>query len=259
MAEQYLRCPNCGANATNHQNCEYCGSLLVRFVEKGIDLSKTTYNSNVRVFPGLIDHLKLNLQLQDKGNEFVATDIMEGYGDEHSNSISIMRTGRCDWGDGQKMKLGIGNKGLIICFDFNLEEINGCQDNHSNNLYARFKALDCFPLFTSHYTEYKTGETWWQGHEYAIDFGLDAEGAARLISDILNKVFLIPLNQQIDITTNYGLLEVEAARKQLCIAHGRTYVGLTPWKATLLKIFSIPTWVIAVAVFILFCLIKCAS
>lgn len=26
-------CPNCGANTTNHQNCEYCGSMLVRCYE----------------------------------------------------------------------------------------------------------------------------------------------------------------------------------------------------------------------------------
>ena len=38
MVEKLLKCPNCGANATNHQNCEYCGSLLVRFVDKGISL-----------------------------------------------------------------------------------------------------------------------------------------------------------------------------------------------------------------------------
>lgn len=31
-------CPNCGANTTNHQNCEYCGSMLVRCYEMmGID------------------------------------------------------------------------------------------------------------------------------------------------------------------------------------------------------------------------------
>ena len=28
-----ILCPNCGANTTNHQNCEYCGSMLVRCYE----------------------------------------------------------------------------------------------------------------------------------------------------------------------------------------------------------------------------------
>lgn len=37
-------CPNCGANAQNHENCEFCGSLLVRFVNKGIDYDIEDYN-----------------------------------------------------------------------------------------------------------------------------------------------------------------------------------------------------------------------
>ena len=55
-----LKCPNCGANATNNQNCEYCGSLLVRFVDKGIDLSNTSYLDDSLVFPGLKEKLKEN-------------------------------------------------------------------------------------------------------------------------------------------------------------------------------------------------------
>ena len=39
MEANVIKCPNCGASSTNHTNCEYCGSLLVRFVDKGIDLS----------------------------------------------------------------------------------------------------------------------------------------------------------------------------------------------------------------------------
>lgn len=43
-------CPNCGANTTDARNCEFCGSLLVRFVEKGIDLSQTTYLDDTETF-----------------------------------------------------------------------------------------------------------------------------------------------------------------------------------------------------------------
>jgi len=49
-----LSCPNCGAAITNRKNCEYCGSLLVRFIDKGINLIGTEYTSNVKVYPGLI-------------------------------------------------------------------------------------------------------------------------------------------------------------------------------------------------------------
>ena len=31
---QAIVCPNCGANAHNHLNCEYCGSILVRFADE---------------------------------------------------------------------------------------------------------------------------------------------------------------------------------------------------------------------------------
>lgn len=56
-----LNCPNCGAAAKNHKNCEYCGSLLIRFVEKGIELPQH-YRNNNKVFSGLIDALKENLE-----------------------------------------------------------------------------------------------------------------------------------------------------------------------------------------------------
>ena len=70
-------CPNCGANTTNTQNCEYCGSLLVRFVEKGIDLSHTSYLNNNAVFPGLVEELKRNLELQSENpKDWVATDLL---------------------------------------------------------------------------------------------------------------------------------------------------------------------------------------
>ncbi len=103
MAEQYLKCPNCGANATNHQNCEYCGSLLVRFVEKGIDLSKTTYMTNEGVFPGLAEELHRNLRLQKDNPDVVVTDIEfnfrnAGSATEHT-CLTVLRTGSDSWQD----------------------------------------------------------------------------------------------------------------------------------------------------------------
>ena len=84
MAElKSYTCPNCGANTTNADNCEYCGSLLVRFVEKGIDLSKTSYLSNTEVFPGLIKELKQNLAMQEQGDESTVTDIYR------ANSVKV--------------------------------------------------------------------------------------------------------------------------------------------------------------------------
>lgn len=41
-----ITCPNCGANTTNHQNCEYCGSLLVQVADKEFGQSYIEYSKN---------------------------------------------------------------------------------------------------------------------------------------------------------------------------------------------------------------------
>ena len=39
---------------------------------------------------------------------------------------------------------------------------------------------------------------------YAIDFGKDAEGAARIISDIITRVYGVKLSDSVSFYTNYG-------------------------------------------------------
>ena len=74
-------CPNCGANTTNHSNCEYCGSLLVRFVDAQIDVMQTPYADNTIVLPGLVEELRKNLAAQksvinqSEEQSWVATDM----------------------------------------------------------------------------------------------------------------------------------------------------------------------------------------
>lgn len=222
MQEQIIKCPNCGANATNHQNCEYCGSLLVRFVDKDIDLSKTTYTSNAEVFPNLIQNLQRNLKMQDNSLvDSVATDIYREVGKQEKGVengwvLSVLRTGMSAWGDGQMIKITEGFKGLCIAVSFDLFEDESYEtrrkiNQRHNAQLERFKQLDCFPLFTSH-----TYSSSWRRNansscftktkvfEYAIDFGEDAEGAARLISEFMQKVHQIPLTENIDILTNQG-------------------------------------------------------
>ena len=76
MEAKVIKCPNCGASSTNHTNCEYCGSLLVRFVDKGIDLTTTSYLTNDKVYEGLIDALQQNLERQELSDSIVETDIL---------------------------------------------------------------------------------------------------------------------------------------------------------------------------------------
>ena len=48
MADQVLfQCPNCGASITNSLNCEYCGSLLIRFEAQNIPLNLVKYGNKV--------------------------------------------------------------------------------------------------------------------------------------------------------------------------------------------------------------------
>ena len=218
MEERILKCPNCGANATNHQNCEYCGSLLVRFVDKGINLSNTSYTSDSEVFPGLIQHLQQNIKMQDFSDECVATDIYRQLGKKewYSNGwvMSVLRTGKCTWQDGQSIALGEGNQGLCVAFEF--DTYRNCNSSYENsyNLHMsdklnRFEELDSFPLFTPH-TSCDGNLT---RREYAIDFGKDVEGAARLISEVMQRVFQIPLSENVQILTNQGNA-IDNARNQ---------------------------------------------
>lgn len=212
-------CPNCGANTTNTQNCEYCGSLLVRFVEKGIDVNKTSYTNNDNVFPYLIEALKQNIKLQD-GMQPVVTDIswVDKTGPMFENrTISILSTSTgCAWGDGAPITSFERAKGLAIVFQIQFIEDNPYvqEVNYENSQkIKRFSLLDSFPLFMYHDFEYKD-----KNHnniycqEYAINFGEDIEGAARLVSEILAAVFRLTPSGKYDIETNVGSEEISASR-----------------------------------------------
>lgn len=211
-------CPNCGANTTNAQNCEYCGSLLVRFVEKGIDLSHTSYLNNDAVFPELITQLKYNLKLQDENpKEEVVTTIMWVDPQDHAAYDGIVVIPD-DAGDGT---LG---KGLMILCNFNrytddIPETEGFNKTVDEQL-AKFKKLDSFPLFTSEYGSYVDEDGLEHlKRQYWISFGIDAEGAARLISEIMIKVKGLALTDDFDILTNVGDENLEA-RNVWLKAHG---------------------------------------
>ncbi len=224
-------CPNCGANTTNPKNCEYCGSLLVRFADKGIDLSQTSYLNNDEVIPGLIPELKKNLRLQEEKPDLaVVTDILiekKGIGYE---SLSIHKTGLVNWMDHQPIKLGEGNNGLIIVSQF-ATYMDNSSPEFNRDMEAqlrRFQNLDSYCLFTQHISTVIDSN----GHqlyyrEYAIDFGQDVEGAARLVSEIMIKVNGCSNDTDIDIFTNAGV-EVGYARQSWKVAHG--YASATSYE-----------------------------
>ena len=202
MEANVIKCPNCGASSSNHTNCEYCGSLLVRFVDKGIDLTMTTYLTNDFVYEGIIVALKQNLERQELNpDKTVTTDIC--YKSSTTVKLSkkrhcvavVGRTGSAYWNDGDNIKLGEGETGLVIKFSFDVvaegEDPGG---DRIQNQYEKFQELSSLPLFTYHTGIYmRSGSSnRYRCREYAIDFGQDYEGAARLISEVLDKVYEIP-------------------------------------------------------------------
>ena len=185
MEANVIKCPNCGASSTNHTNCEYCGSLLVRFVDKGIDLSTTSYLTNDKVYDGLIDALKQNLERQELSDSAVETGIF--YKSSPTVKLSrkrhgvatVFRSGSTTWSDGDPIKLGDKNRGLVIKFSFDIHaEENDASDERIERQHQEFKAR-------------------FRSQEYAIDFGQDVEGAGRLISEVLSKVYGIPDDAQL--------------------------------------------------------------
>ena len=209
-------CPNCGANTTNAHNCDYCGSLLVRFVERNIDLSGTSYLNNDKVIPGLIKHLEQNLLTQKNSEESVVTDIYAKINNGFV-CISVLRQGKALWMNNTRICISDQTDGLLVCFVFDPFSDSGHENYNSeiNQLERKFKNLPSFDLFTpnrSYYTDNDGNKR--KSSEYAIYFGHDAEGAARIISEVIEKVYgLNHDDNSIEIYTNSGHDNIEKSRQ----------------------------------------------
>ena len=238
MEMNVIKCPNCGASSTNHTNCEYCGSLLVRFVDKGIDLSTTSYLTNDRVYAGLIEALKQNLDRQELSDSAVETGIF--YKSSPTVKLSrkrhgvatVFRSGSTTWSDGDPIKLGDKNRGLVIKFSFDIHaEENDASDDRIEKQHQEFKALGSFPLFTAHTGIYMRpgSSSRFRSQEYAIDFGQDMEGAARLISEVLSKVYGIPEDAQL-VYLGEGEQTPDEKKKEEEIPEEEEVKGYTLWQ-----------------------------
>ena len=212
MQQHQLNCPNCGATITNTQNCDYCGSMLIRLQQQGINIAAAGYNDENRVFKGLADALKRNLELQSETSykEAVATDF---YYARRGQDVSIAGVySGLAFQDGSTFLPHTKNDNkphLKISFSFD------SLDSESMNELQKFRNLDIYELFHEHistltecesaggvfdaYEEYN-----YTVYEYAIDFGEDAEGAAQLISRVFHEVMGIPYENRIMIYTNKG-------------------------------------------------------
>lgn len=221
MELQAITCPNCGANTTNHENCDYCGSLLVRFVGTDVDLSKTSYTSDENTFSGLVNSLLENLKSQESTKNVVATDIFmddESHAGGKAAICSVITTKLMVFDDDSPMFPDKADDvGLGVSFRFSpYVDENGFKEFNKtvNERHKIFKSLDSFILFnkrnvgfTQDFNGYKQ-----KSFEYAIDFGKDYVGAARLISEIAIKVFGCASGETLDIYTNAGSQNIQKCR-----------------------------------------------
>lgn len=216
------RCPNCGANYTNTKNCEYCGSLLVRFVEHHIEIDQTMYGDAAEKLTGLEQALKVNLQEQEdaEGTYHITTSInapILPVAIEVCSPIAIKD--KVSYTINDYPYTSLPNKAvesdsisLLVCFRFfefdsHLTLFDGSLRNFNNNnkiQLDRFKQMKVFPLFT--YMEESVysigGAKCGKLHSYYIDFGKDYKGAAAIITQYMRKVHNIIAIKNVDFEYN---------------------------------------------------------
>lgn len=213
-------CPNCGASSTNHQNCEYCGSLLVRFADANIDIKNTSYGDDSLTLPGLTEHLRNNIASQRNTNDLVVTDIFvrdDAYAGGKAALASVINTNKLVSQDDMFFFPEKVGAGLAVGLSFN-PYVDGTLDpdyNARQEMYhQRFKSLASFPLFKSHLS---IGEDVYgnrqRNYEYVIDFGEDAEGAARLLSEVAVKVYGCDPHTPLEYHTNVGEAQIDQSRE----------------------------------------------
>ena len=177
-----IQCPSCGASASNLQNCEYCGSLFVRFSDlkipaKDLYSKKGTFNSFI--FPGLENELSKNLSLQTEKN-WIVTDV------KLNNTIYAQI---------------VASKGMENLLKTNNIEIPSLAihipfGEHNKIEYEKFKELEESRLF-KHTYDPEIGF-----HDYVVDFGSDFLGASYLTSKILIEVEGIDPKSELNYETS---------------------------------------------------------
>lgn len=243
MEVKTVVCPHCGANTTNTVNCDYCGSLFVRFADNGIDISNTSYLSGNIAFPELISEFKENLRLQ-KVNQTdfgVATIIKmpKLFCQEEKDAtiiewenaeIFVVKSGRMLWLDHTQIELGRLEGGICIVVAFH-DDVKSRKFKLTER-HKKFKQLSSFSLFThKNFTSYdEDGAVTGVADQYAIDFGQDAEGAAILVSEIMEKVYDIKPTDDYGIFTGVGTDPTERAEHWVAITQQTTEdsMGIQP-------------------------------
>lgn len=230
-------CPNCGANTTNRKNCEYCGSMLVRFVDKNIAIDQDVLGKDALSFSSVAVNLKKNLELQ---NELSSTDVVlteirsDGKAMYRINGAGNLNLGAPDiWIYGGNLtsetkypvfpgvagyRLAEANipsssePRLLLCLTcppFNSEEEKFRKSCYS----ALFSSVDLPAYRFDNGKIVKEKDSF-----YYLDMGQDYESAAKIVTDFYKKIY----GQSEDV--------LEVKTEKLSLEQQRDYYGIMPSK-----------------------------
>lgn len=178
---QTIVCPNCGASSSNLNNCDYCGSFLVRLATQGKDIK---------------DYVEHSKQFHYEGLEIVVQKYFEAHkklkeSNLYEKEIGVFRKRIEDYVSKDTVSLlnleirdGKNEPRITLC---RVGDGCGIRLSPSTVPYAPFMNSRCFSVFS------KESIT----KEYVVGFGDDYKGATSLILQLLSEVFDIPYS---DIT-----------------------------------------------------------
>lgn len=221
MNDNVLVCPSCGAPTSNHLNCEYCGSMLVRFVDNNIDILSTHYVKADNLLPGLAEEIQTNFLYQKQNeNKNIITSLcfVNNFLSDYFDAFPVRDTGffkqYLTHVPSIERSSKIKDENGMIVFPEASEHalalrISIYESWREKKLRERFKKLKQYPLFIQRHIEKcpdPAGSVFdVDRYDYFIDFGCDVKGAAVLYSEILREVYLI--NEYSDISFKTQIIE----------------------------------------------------
>lgn len=214
-----VKCPNCNQYVSDTASvCPKCGASMTVSTAKNFAGSATDANnynesqkavtSQVKAFPELIPYLRQHLIKHEEVGNSSSIDTSIGIKDEDGIQDDFIHIYNHwgQWLDGEPVRLGGENSGLCLRLGFLADwgykdDVSKQLVNDDNERFLRFRNLTCFSLFTPHRSNYtpETDPIWREQREFALDLGKDLEQASLLISEILQKVYLVPLSQELEI------------------------------------------------------------
>lgn len=203
-----IKCPNCNHYVSDTASvCPKCGASMTVSTPKNLanDVTDTnnhsespkTFNSNIEVFPELVPNLRQHLITHNEvGN---SSDVITFISFDDADWDLHIYNHRGNWLDGEPIRLEGEDSGFCLRLCFGVDN-DGTDIKIENERFQRFRNLNCFSSFAPHRSYFEIVDNEWvEDREFALDLGRDFEKASILISEILQKVYLVPLSQELVI------------------------------------------------------------